>query len=147
MHCNQWNEILIHFGLLLIVWNISNIQSFSFTLLFQLFSQKDTFIPVGSTNITNVTTHAVVFSQQQTSQHYHQHQLQTSNNDKCHRVIVHKSDKRHNVTMFGVMMSYFCFVHVCINYGATLHCDTASQCSLFFSTFCIWIVNTFINSN
>ena len=64
--------------------------------------------PVGSTNVTNVTTHAVIFSQQETSQHHHQHQRQTSNNDK-----------RHNVTMFGVVMSYFCFVRVHINYGAT----------------------------
>ena len=78
---------------------------------------------VGSTNVTNVTTHAVVFSQQQTSQHHHQHQRQTSNNDKRHRVFLHKNDKRHNVTMFGVMMSYFRFVVVHINYGATFHYD------------------------
>ena len=68
--------------------------------------------PVGSTNVTNVTTHAVVFSQQQTSQHHHQHQRQTSNNEKRHRVFLHKNDKRHNVTIFGVMMSDFRFVVV-----------------------------------
>ena len=48
--------------------------------------------------------------------------FQNPNNDKRHRVFLHKNDKRHNVTMFGVMMSYFCFVHVLhINYGATFH--------------------------
>ena len=67
---------------------------------------------VGSTNVTNVTTHAVVFSQQQTSQQHHQHQRQTSNNDKRHRVFSHKNDKCHNVTIFGVVISYFRFVVV-----------------------------------
>ena len=53
-------------------------------------------LAVGSTNVTNVTTHAVVFSQQQTSQHHHQHQRQTSNNDKRHRVFYIRTT---NVTM------------------------------------------------
>ena len=64
-------------------------------------------LPVGSTTVTNVTTHAIVFSQQQTSQHHHQHQRQTPNNDKCHKVFLHKNDKRQNVKMFRVMMLYF----------------------------------------
>ena len=25
---------------------------------------------------------------------------------------LHKNEKRHNITMFGVMMSRFCFIHV-----------------------------------
>ena len=68
------------------------------------------------TNVTNVTAHAVVFSQRQASQNHHQHQRQTSYNDQRHRFFLHKNDKRHNVTMFGVMMSYFCFEHIHINY-------------------------------
>ena len=89
---------------------------------FLLYSQKRT-TPVGSTYVSNVTTHVVVFSQPQTSQHHHQHQRQTSNNDNRHRVFLHKNDGRPNVRMFGVMMSYFCFVH--INYGATFHYEIA----------------------
>ena len=58
-----------------------------------------------------------------------QHMQLSSLNDKRHKTIIsindkhhittnvtgfflHKNDKRHNVTMFGVMMSYFCFEHV-----------------------------------
>ena len=45
-------------------------------------------LPVGSTNVTNVTTLGVVFYQQQTSQHNNDHQQQMSNNDKCHMVFL-----------------------------------------------------------
>ena len=57
LQLNQWNEVLIHFGLLLIVWNISNIQSFSVTLLlFQLFSQKDA-SPLSARQMSQMSQH------------------------------------------------------------------------------------------
>ena len=68
--------------------------------------------------MSHVTAHAVVFSQQQMSQNHHQHQQQRQITTGF---FLHKNDKRHNVTMFGVMMLYFCFVLVHINYGATFH--------------------------
>ena len=55
-------------------------------------------LPVGLTNVTNVTTLGVVISPRQMSQHQSQHQQQTSNNDKCHRSFSSKNNKRHNVT-------------------------------------------------
>ena len=54
--------------------------------------------PVSKTSVTNVTTHAVVFSQRQTSHHHHLHQRQTSNNDKRHRVFYSRTTNVTNTT-------------------------------------------------
>ena len=58
------------------------------------------------TNVTNVTAHAVVFSQRQASQNHHQHQRQTSYNNQRHRFFLHKNDKRHNVWSYDVVFLF-----------------------------------------
>ena len=70
-----------------------------------------------------------------------QHMQLSSLNNKGHNIVISINDKRqittnvtgffllkndkcHNVIMFGVVIPYFCFLHVLhINYGATFHYD------------------------